>query len=177
MLTDVLGAAEAWPLRMVVTADAAAASVARQAGWAVVADPGSGLNAAIAAGTAKGVAEGATALLVLPSDVPLVNAREIRSVFDADADVAVARSDDGGTTGLLRRPPQVIEATFGPDSASAHLQAGQRAGLRVRSLRLPGLALDVDTLEDLRLLARAQDGASSVKVARDLLDPRGLEIQ
>ncbi len=165
MLADVLLAAAGWPLRMVVTSDRDAASVARSAGWSIVPDPGSGLNDAVAEGTSAG----ATALLVLPFDVPLVTGRELEALFATDADVVVACSDDGGTSGLLRRPPAAIAARFGPDSARSHAGAAGVAGLRVQSLRLPGLSLDVDEPGDLRRLAASGLDHASVKVARELL--------
>ena len=143
--------------------------MARAAGWSIVPDPGSGLNDAVAEGTSAGASAGATALLVLPFDVPLVTRRELEALFATDADVVVARSDDGGTSGLLRRPPAAIAARFGPDSARSHAGAAGVAGLRVRSLRLPGLSLDVDEPGDLRRLAASALDHASVKVARELL--------
>jgi 2-phospho-L-lactate guanylyltransferase len=169
MFADVLLAATGWPLRMVVTSDPDVASVARAAGWSVADDPGSGLNDAVAAGTAAAARAGATALLVVPSDVPLVTRQELEALFATDADVVVARSDDGGTSGLLRRPPGAITARFGPNSAGAHTGAAGSAALRVESLRLPGLALDVDDAEDLRRLAGSGLDRASVRLARDLL--------
>ena len=169
MLGDVLEAAAAWPLRLLVTSDADAALVAERAGWSIVPDPGAGLNAAVTAGTQRAVAEEAAALLVLPFDVPLVTPGELSELFAIDADVIISRSDDGGTTGLLRRPPGAIDAMFGPASANAHAEAARRAGLRVRSLRLPGLALDVDDPADLQLLATSARPNGSVQVARELL--------
>ena len=169
MLADVFLAAAPWPLRMVVTSDPDAASIARSAGWSIVADPGSGLNDAVAAGTAATVSAGATALLVLPCDVPLVTGRELEVLFATDADVVVACSDDGGTSGLLRRPPGAITARFGPQSADAHAGAASTAGLRVESLRLPGLLLDVDDVDDLRRLAGSSLDHASVRLARELL--------
>ena len=169
MLGDVLEAAAAWPLRLLVTSDDDAALAAERAGWSVVPDPGAGLNAAVTAGTQRAVAEEAAALLVLPFDVPLVTPGELTELFAIDADVIVSRSDDGGTTGLLRRPPGAIDARFGPASAVAHADAARRAGLRVRSLRLPGLALDVDDPADLRLLATSAAPNGSVQLARELL--------
>ena len=169
MLADVLGAAAGWPLRMVVTSDRDAASLARSAGWSIVPDPGSGLNDAVARGTSASASAGATALLVLPFDVPLVTGGELEALFATDADVVVACSDDGGTSGLLRRPPAAIAARFGPDSARSHAGAAGVAGLRVQSLRLPGLSLDVDNPGDLRRLAASGLDHPSVKVARELL--------
>ena len=171
MLADVLLAAAGWPLRMVVTSDREAASMARSAGWSIVPDPGSGLNDAVAEGTIAGASAGATALLVLPFDVPLVTGRDLEALFATDADVVVACSDDGGTSGLLRRPPAAIAARFGPDSARSHAGAAGVAGLRVRSLRLPGRSLDVDEPGDLRRLAASGLDHASVKVARELLAP------
>ena len=169
MFADVLVAAAGWPLRMVVTSDRDAASLARSAGWSIVPDPGSGLNDAVAEGTSASASAGATALLVLPFDVPLVTGGELEALFATDADVVVACSDDGGTSGLLRRPPAAIAARFGPDSARSHAGAAGVAGLRVQSLRLPGLSLDVDEPGDLRRLAASGLDHASVKVARELL--------
>jgi 2-phospho-L-lactate guanylyltransferase len=169
MLADVLLAAAGWPLRMVVTSDPDVADIASAAGWSIVTDPGSGLNHAVAEGTSVATSAGATTLLVLPFDVPLVTPRELEILFATDADVVVARSDDGGTSGLLRRPPGAITARFGPGSARSHAEAAGDAGLRGESLRLPGLSLDVDDPGDLRRLAASRLDHASVNVARELL--------
>lgn len=169
MLGDVLGAAGGWPLRAVVTSDADAASLAIEAGWDVVGDPGTGLNGAVGTGTAALATAGATALLVLPFDVPLVTAGELAALFGSEAEVVVARSDDGGTTGLLRRPPEAIAPSFGPGSADAHARAAAAAGIRFASLRLPGLRLDVDDAGDLRRLAASPARNPSVRLAQELL--------
>ena len=106
---------------------------------------------------------------MLPFDVPLVTVRELEALFAIDADVVVACSDDGGTSGLLRRPPAAIASRFGPDSARSHARAAGMAGLRVESLRVPGLSLDVDDAGDLQRLAASAPDHASVKVARELL--------
>lgn len=166
MLADVLRATEKWTHRLIVTSDPDAEAVGLAFGCSLFADPGGGLNAAVAAGTARAVASGATALLVLPADVPLVAADDVTALFAADADVAVAASDDGGTNALLRRPPDVLGAKFGPGSAEAHQAAARAAGLRVRTLDLPSLRLDVDDLADLERLAASEDLRESVRVAQ-----------
>ncbi|MGH2687519.1 MAG: 2-phospho-L-lactate guanylyltransferase, partial [Actinomycetota bacterium] len=73
MLADVLRATAAWADRYVVTDDAVLAETAAGLGCLPLQDPGAGLNAALRAGTAWASANGATRLLVLPSDVPLVS--------------------------------------------------------------------------------------------------------
>ena len=169
LLSDVLAAASSWPLRLVVSADPDAIALAAAQGWEVVADPGAGLNAALAAGTDRAAALGASALLVLPFDVALATQSDLAGLFAVEGDVVVARSDDGGTTALLRRPPAAIATCFGPDSAAAHRAAGRAAGLRVASVVSPGLVLDVDTVEDLRRLAASGSAGAGAAVARELL--------
>ncbi|MDP8969360.1 MAG: hypothetical protein M3N52_02430, partial [Actinomycetota bacterium] len=56
----------------------------------------------------------------------------------------------GGTGALLRRPAQVMGTAFGEQSAAAHLRLAREARVRHVRLRLPGLALDVDTPVQLR---------------------------
>lgn len=170
MVTDVLAAAAACPVRLLVTSDPEVALVAEHAGWQVIEDPGSGLNGAVDAGTRRAVDLAVTALLVIPVDIPLVAAGDLRDLFDTDAEVVVARSDDGGTTGLLRRPPGAIRPRFGPGSAEQHAAAARDAGLRVDVVRLPGLALDIDDLADLRRLAGSGREGGSISLARELVE-------
>lgn len=169
MLGDVLAAAAPWPLRVLVTPDSEVVGVAEAAGWHVLHDPGWALNDALAAGTAAAVEWGASALVILPFDVPLVTPADLETLFAARAPVVVARSDDGGTGALLRRPPRVIATQFGEASAAAHAAAAEAAGVEVETLRLPGLALDIDDLDDLRQLAASPSQGASARVARELL--------
>ncbi|MGH2767447.1 MAG: 2-phospho-L-lactate guanylyltransferase [Actinomycetota bacterium] len=169
MLADVLRATDGWALRLLATSDPDAEEVGRHCGCLLVPDPGAGLNAAIAAATARAVGYGVTDLLVLASDVPLVSSADPLAIFCTEADVVVALSDDGGTTALLRRPPAAIPPCFGPGSAEAHVAAARRAGLAVECLRLDSLALDVDDLADLVRLAGHPQARESVRVARELV--------
>lgn len=169
MLADVLRATEKWTNRLIVTSDPDAEAVGLAFGCSLVADPGGGLNAAVATGTARALEAGAASLLVLPADVPLVAADDVTGLFAADAQVVVAPSDDGGTSALLRRPPDVLGTRFGPRSAAAHEAAARAAGLRVETPDLPSLRLDIDDLADLERLAASEDLRESVRVARDLL--------
>jgi 2-phospho-L-lactate/phosphoenolpyruvate guanylyltransferase len=121
-------------------------------------DQGSGgLNAALAL-AADGLAD-ADGLLVVAADLPLASASSIGRVLAAAAaaPVVVVPSHDGdGTNVLAWREPRSFAPRFGPDSAARHLSVP--GAVRLDDQRL---ALDVDTVEDLRLVA-------------DLADPDGV---
>jgi 2-phospho-L-lactate/phosphoenolpyruvate guanylyltransferase len=172
MLADVVHATAAWRERFVVTGDAVLAEIAAASGCLPIPDPGDGLNAALRAGGLRAARAGAASLLVLPSDVPLVAEEDVAGLFATEAAVVVARSLDGGTTGLLRTPPGVIDPAFGPHSAHLHAQVAMRAGVSVAVVAPPSLALDVDGLADLQRLAAATAARRSVAVARRVLGSR-----
>jgi 2-phospho-L-lactate guanylyltransferase (CobY/MobA/RfbA family) len=54
-----------------------------------------------------------------------------------------------GTNALFLRPPGVMDYAFGENSYDRHRAQGAQAGARVRLCHLPGVALDIDTLDDL----------------------------
>lgn len=168
MLADVLRASEKWTARIVVTSDPDAEAVAIALGCTLLEDPGLGLNPAISSGTERATELGATAMLVLPSDIPLVSSDDLTFLFGFDADVVVARSSDGGTGALLRRPPGVIPPAFGPGSAARHVAEARAGGLVVAEVDRPSLALDIDLPQDLQALAAAAEPRESVRIAREI---------
>ena len=66
----------------------------------------------------------------------------------------MAPAHDGGTNGMLRRPPTVISSRFGPDSLSLHLQEAEAKGVATRIIDLASFRVDVDTPEDLAEVLR-----------------------
>lgn len=168
MLADVLDATREWD-RWVVTIDSEAEALSTRAGCRLVPDPGTGLNDAIRAGTEAAVGLGVQTLLVLPADVPLVEPADVLAVFDSEADVGVVESSDGGTNALLRRPPAVLNPTFGPRSAERHIEQARAAGLNVAVLEAPSLKLDIDLPGDLSRLAESGSGRTSARLARELV--------
>jgi 2-phospho-L-lactate guanylyltransferase len=168
MLSDVLIATVPWR-SWVVTSDVHVWKLAEELGCELVDDGGAELNESIRLGTRVASAAGATALLVLPADVPLVEADDVSAAFETGSAVAVAPSADGGTNALVRRPPDVIEPLFGPGSARRHFEIAERAGITVDMLELESLVLDVDQNEDLIALASTDSKRDSVLLARELL--------
>jgi len=135
-------------------------------------DQGSGgLNAALAL-AAAGLA-GAGGLLVVAADLPLASAAGFGRVLEAAeaAPVVVVPSHDGdGTNVLAWREPGSFAPRFGPDSAARHLSVPGAVRVDDR-----GLALDVDTVEDLRAVAGLvdPDGVTGRRL-RDLRLPERL---
>ena len=93
------------------------------------------------------------AVLYLAGDLPLVTAAELcQFVAAAPArGVCVARARDAGTNALLVTPCDALRPAFGaPRSSEVHEAAARAAGLPCRIVDIPGLALDVDTIDDAR---------------------------
>jgi len=124
-----------------------------------------GLNAGLREAREDVVAGGATAILVLPIDLPFVTADAVDGVVDAlgsgrePAVVLVPDRHGTGTNALALRPPDVIEFAFGKDSRVDHRAAAEAAGAAYRELDGP-LAVDLDTPEDyVHVEAATREGA------------------
>lgn len=150
MLTDVVTALGGAGLsRVVVLADGeGAAGTARALGVDVLLDPPGrrGIDAAI---TAAGRQLRASASLVVPADLALLQPDDVSSIVREPGDVVVAPTTDAGTGGLLRRPAWAINTVFGSRSAAKHLLAARQANLSAERVDIAGFSLDVDDPSDL----------------------------
>jgi len=138
----------------VVTPDAAVEARARAAGAEALHWPETGLNPAVEAAT-RALAPGAgDGVLVVLGDVAAADPAELARLVDAapERGIALAPSDDGGTSALLRRPADVVPARFGPESAARHREEAAAAGVPAVELALPSLAIDIDLHEDVRAI-------------------------
>ena len=111
---------------------------------------------------------GATTLLLVPTDVPLLRPVEVESLLEAALAMPVPRlmivpsADGTGTNALVRTPPDIIESRFGPGSFAAHLAQAREVQAAVAVARPEGLVFDLDTPEDVgRFLARAPSGPTA----------------
>ena len=97
--------------------------------------------------------QGVEAVLRLPVDVPLVQARDLDALLHpaarGPAAVLVPSQDGLGTNALLRSPPMIFPSRFGGDSLQSHLQEAGSRGLQVEVRKMPRLALDLDLASDL----------------------------
>jgi 2-phospho-L-lactate guanylyltransferase len=123
-----------------------------------------GQSAAAAAGIRWAVDSGFERVLLVPGDTPLLAAAELDDLLaNAREEVVIAPDRHGtGTNGLLLRPPTAIEPSFGPDSLQRHVAAAEAAGLAHRVEAVPSLTLDVDTADDLAVVAQAIESSRAI---------------
>ena len=92
-------------------------------------------------------------MLTVPGDIPLVTPAEISQLVaahrPAPAFTIAPSRDERGSNAIICSPPDVVPLRFGEDSFFPHLRAAEACGIDPTVLRLPGIALDVDTPEDL----------------------------
>lgn len=138
---------------VVVSRDAEALALAQERGaYPLTEDAPADLNRAIVAARALAMREGAGSLMVLASDLPLVQAADIRRVVEASGSASAVIVPDRraeGTNALLLSPPHLIEPGFGVESFHRHLALLSEAAATVSVLRLDGIAFDVDVPDDL----------------------------
>jgi 2-phospho-L-lactate guanylyltransferase len=123
-----------------------------------------GQSPAALAGIRWAVESGFERVLLVPGDTPLLAAPEIDALL-ANAPEAVVIVPDRhgtGTNALLLRPPTVIDPSFGPDSLERHVAAAQAAGVAHRVEKVPSLIFDVDTSDDLAVVADAIGRAHAI---------------
>jgi 2-phospho-L-lactate/phosphoenolpyruvate guanylyltransferase len=159
MLHDVVAALAAWPRRpdsALVTSDPFSSDLARQYDFEIIPDrDNSGETDAIEMATRICVQRGIDNTLVIPADIPLIQAAELDQIFAVAPDegsVLAPAADGRGTNAIFRRPANLFPLRFGNDSFKPHLAAAQETGKPCQVLQLPGIAVDVDNPEDLQQL-------------------------
>lgn len=115
-------------------------------GARIVADPGRGLNAAIAAGLAE--VEGNSAVLL--GDLPALQPEELRDALQRAPEGRAFVPDRAGTGTTLITSTTDHAPAFGDGSAERHRRAGY---VELVVDAGSGLCNDVDTAEELALLA------------------------
>lgn len=162
MLADVVAALRGAGVEVVVAAGGPAAAAAASAlQVTAVVDPPTTRSLDAALEHARRTVAPTASLLVVQADLPLLRPADVHALLDADAPVVLAPTHDGGTSALLRRPSSVIATAYGPHSADHHRRLAREAGVPVSVVERPGLALDVDRLEDLDALVGREVGPAT----------------
>jgi 2-phospho-L-lactate guanylyltransferase len=146
---------------LVITPDDEVRALALALGARPLRQRSTGLNVGLREARGEAIAAGAAAILVLPTDLPHVDAAAIEAVLAPLADprrplvVIVPDRHGRGTNALLVAPPDAIDVRFGGDSQAAHAAAAGEVGAHLVELGGP-LRLDLDTPDDL-VLAQTHD--------------------
>ena len=180
MLHDVVTTLAAWPRRpacTLVTGDPFAIELARQYDFEIIPDcENPGETGAIDMATRLCEARGIESTLVLPADIPLIQASELEEIFTQapiEGTVLAPAADGRGTNAAFRRPANLFPLRFGNDSFNPHLAAAQGTGKPCVVLQLPRLAVDVDNPEDLQqLLAHSGETGTQRLIRRWRRDGR-----
>ncbi len=137
---------------IVISHDYEVWTLAQRLGAIALIEQAHDLNLALDQARRAAIALGADAILVLPADLPLLNAADLRELYAlgaADPSVVMAPSHDGGTNALLLHPANLIEFAFGANSFRHHQELAMAANVQPTVLDTPGLALDIDRPDDL----------------------------
>jgi len=146
---------------LVVSRDPHALTIARAHGARTLREDGQPqLNTALRRATVVAQVYSTRGILVVPADLPLITAEDVRQLIGraTDPPVVVIAPDrrERGTNALLMSPAGIMEYDFGEGSFLRHVSRAHEAGARVEIVRLPSIELDLDLPEDLELV-RAQD--------------------
>jgi 2-phospho-L-lactate guanylyltransferase len=140
---------------MLVTRDPEARVLATRYGARVLEEEENrGHTAASSFGARALAEEGAAGMLQLPADIPLITWQDVDALLQAHASgpaVTLAPSrDERGSNAVACSPPDLLPLRFGDDSYFPHLDRARALGIEPGIVQRPGLALDVDTPDDLR---------------------------
>jgi 2-phospho-L-lactate guanylyltransferase len=124
-----------------------------------------GVNSAIALADSYCMREAADATVVIPLDLPLLDAIEVSRACELAENenkciVICPSLRYDGTNMLLRKPPSVIATFYESDSYNMHLKAAIKLGVPVKHLFSKSVMYDIDTPEDALQLTKEEAVAS-----------------
>jgi len=101
-------------------------------------------------------ANGASSILRLPADIPLIKNQDIDNIFESFIKtgqcIIVPSASGKGTNAILRNPPDIIPSFFGENSLEKHVAALEKKSIKYLILRNKNIELDIDCEEDLQNL-------------------------
>jgi 2-phospho-L-lactate guanylyltransferase len=157
MLRHVLSVVRTVPQVMgtlVISRDGRALAIARDYGARTVQESGQPeLNAALMRATQFVARWKASAVLVLPADLPLIAGEDITGIIEMgqkESSIVIATDqDEDGTNAMFIRPPGLIDYAYGMGSYHRHIEMARQAGADVRRYQSERLMLDIDMPDDL----------------------------
>lgn len=123
-------------------------------------------------------AQGVSAVLRVPLDLPLLGREALQAVLTASAEpvqaVLVPSRDGMGTNGLYRCPPTLFPSRFGPGSLGLHRGHLRALDVPHRVLSVPAMALDLDDPADVAELVRQDVSCDAATYLKKLGVPERL---
>lgn len=113
-----------------------------------------GQSAAVGAGFSAAIKRGATNILTVSADIPLVRPKDIDEILRPRPPVLVMVSDrEGLGTNAMRLDPAIdLHLHFGPDSLAMHKREAAALRLPVKVIDNRRVRLDIDTPDDIDAL-------------------------
>ena len=171
MLEDVLDATqqlagwETW----IISPDEAVLEIAVRRGVTPIVEETPSLPAAMAQVDQEAEGRGAEAVAVLLPDTPFMTAAALTKALHTLGPVVLGPATDGtGTNLLIRRPPGVLSARFGPDSYRRHLQEAAEADIPASVVELPEIGFDLDLPGDILTVLGGRRGGRTREVCEDM---------
>jgi 2-phospho-L-lactate/phosphoenolpyruvate guanylyltransferase len=128
----------------------------------------SGVNSAVAVANSYCIKEDADATMVIPHDLPLLDAVDISRASDLAKNesrciVICPSLRYDGTNMLLRKPPSVMGTFYDSDSYNMHVKSAIKLGISVKFFFSKTIMYDIDTPEDARGLAKESADAKTLE--------------
>lgn len=143
----------------VVSPDARVLRWAARRGTVPLTQTAGSLNDGLELGRRWAIERGASSLLVLFGDLPLLKPAEVTAMVEANQQAgerAVVLAPDRfgrGTNGIALRPPATLPFAFGADSLERHRAAARASGVEPIVFAAEGTGFDVDTPAEVAALA------------------------
>jgi 2-phospho-L-lactate/phosphoenolpyruvate guanylyltransferase len=143
---------------IIVSRDSSALSIAHNYGVKTIQeDANIELNKALRRAVAVARAYQVDSILVIPSDLPLLEAGDISEMLSLqknNPEMIIAPDRRGeGTNGLLLSPPDIINFKFGKDSFRQHINEAKEKNITFSVYENINFGLDIDLPQDLEDLS------------------------
>ena len=145
--------------KIVISYDPTALAFARKFGaTTVLENRNTNINRALRRATLAATAYGATRLLILPADLPLISQADVEELLSYESEppqiIIVPDRKLNGTNALFINPIGAIKYNFGDWSFRKHTEQAERKKIDVKILNNINISFDLDVPEDWKLLEK-----------------------
>jgi 2-phospho-L-lactate guanylyltransferase len=137
---------------LVVSRDETVLALARHAHTRTFTESEPNLKTAVTQATKYATLQGADQILIIPADLPFLQAHEIQNLLNkaASEKTSIISPDqtNTGTNALILPPLTNFKFQYGIDSYHKHLIEADRLHIAMQTIRSPGISFDLDTEAD-----------------------------